>query len=384
VISESADMVYVVNAATLKVVGKPIAVGENPVSIVFDPSGRTAYVADEDSDEVTAIDTATREILPIEVGMEPWGLAITSDGSKLFVSNYGEETVSVIDTATMTEVDKIPVGSQPYELGMTPDGKVVYLAEYGAEDVLAINTQTDELIGKPIEIPGAGPWQVVVAPDQSPTAAFSGPSGGVGTPALFDGSGSTDADGTIASYQWAFGDGAIATGVDPSHSYAKPGTFVASLGVVDNEGCSTAEVFTGRTAYCSGGASSVTHPVTVAPPPVTAPIAAPVPSNKLRFGRLVHDTRNGTARLQVRVPAAGSIVLFGKRVHEVKKKAGGAASLWLTIHARVELNKRLKKIHRTTVRVRITFTPTGGIAKTVHRSIILLHAPSKKRPRASH
>jgi hypothetical protein len=84
----------------------------------------------------------------------------------------------------------------------------------------------------------------------------------------------------------------------------------------------------------------------------------------------------------VKLSAAGSLVLFGKQVHEVRKKSGGPGSMWLTIHARVELNKRLKKIHRTTVRV-ITFTPTGGTARTVHRSITLLHAPRRKRPRAS-
>jgi hypothetical protein len=123
----------------------------------------------------------------------------------------------------------------------------------------------------------------------------------------------------------------------------------------------------------------VTHPVAVEPPPVIAPIAVPGPSNKFKFGRLVHNTRNGTARLQVKLPAAGSVELFGKKVHEVRKKIGAAGSLWLTIHARVELNKRLKKIHRTTVRVRITFTPTGGTSKTVHRSITLLHAPRRKK-----
>jgi hypothetical protein len=52
--------------------------------------------------------------------------------------------------------------------------------------------------------------------------------------------------------------------------------------------------------------------------------------------------------------------------------------MWLTIHARVELNKRLKKIHRAKVKVRIAFTPTGGkpLAKT--RSITLLRAPPQK------
>ena len=36
----------------------------------------------------------------------------------------------------------------------------------------------------------------------------------------FDGTSSTDADGTIASYAWNFGDGSTGTGAKPSHTYA--------------------------------------------------------------------------------------------------------------------------------------------------------------------
>jgi YVTN family beta-propeller protein len=375
VTNESEDVVYVVNTATLKVVGEPIKVGERPVTVVFDADGSTAYVADADSEEVTAINTATRKALPIEVGNEPWGLAITPDGSKLYVSNFAEAAVSVINTSTMAEVDKIPVGSEPFELGMTPDGKVAYLAQLGSEDVVAINTATDKLVGEPIAIPGAGPWQVVVAPDQSPTAAFTAPSPFTSVPATFSGAASTDPDGSVVSWNWAFGDGGTATGVTATHTYGTPGTFSAKLSVLDNEGCGEAQVFTGRTAFCSGSTgSSVTHPVAVSQPSDVLPTP-----KKLRFGRLVRNTKNGTVRLQVKLPSAGSVLLFGKKVHAVYKKIGAPGSLWLTIHARVELNKRLKKIHRTTVRVRVTFTPTVGVASTVHRSITLLHAPRKKK-----
>ncbi len=52
-----------------------------------------------------------------------------------------------------------------------------------------------------------------------------------------DGSASSDPDGTIASYQWAFGDGTTATGVSPEpHLYATPGTYNVTLTVTDNSG----------------------------------------------------------------------------------------------------------------------------------------------------
>ena len=52
----------------------------------------------------------------------------------------------------------------------------------------------------------------------------------------FDGSGSTDGDGSIVSYAWDFGDGAVSTAANPSHTYAGLGTYTVTLTVTDNDG----------------------------------------------------------------------------------------------------------------------------------------------------
>ncbi|WP_340105377.1 S8 family serine peptidase [Rhodohalobacter sp. 8-1] len=54
----------------------------------------------------------------------------------------------------------------------------------------------------------------------------------------FDGSGSTDSDGSISSYSWDFGDGNTASGSTVSHSYGADGTYTVTLMVTDNEGSS--------------------------------------------------------------------------------------------------------------------------------------------------
>ena len=52
----------------------------------------------------------------------------------------------------------------------------------------------------------------------------------------FDGSGSSDPDGTIASYAWDFGDGTTGSGPKPVHVYRKAGTYLVRLTVTDDSG----------------------------------------------------------------------------------------------------------------------------------------------------
>jgi len=71
----------------------------------------------------------------------------------------------------------------------------------------------------------------------APVANAGGPySGVVGSMIGFDGTASSDADGTIASYSWDFGDGGVASGPSPTHSYSVDGSFTVTLTVTDNDG----------------------------------------------------------------------------------------------------------------------------------------------------
>ena len=72
----------------------------------------------------------------------------------------------------------------------------------------------------------------------APTAIATGTPGS-GTASLnvnFSGSSSTDTDGTINAYQWDFGDGSVSTIANPTHTYAAPGNYTATLTVTDNSG----------------------------------------------------------------------------------------------------------------------------------------------------
>jgi PKD repeat protein len=77
----------------------------------------------------------------------------------------------------------------------------------------------------------------------------------------FDGSASSDPDGTIATYAWAFGDGTAGSGRTPAHAYAAAGTYRVTLTVTDD----------------MGDTGSVAHDVIVTAPALPAPTASPTP-----------------------------------------------------------------------------------------------------------
>jgi PKD repeat protein len=66
----------------------------------------------------------------------------------------------------------------------------------------------------------------------------------LGETITLDGTASTDSDGTIASYYWDLGDGAIQSGATLSYEYLAAGTYTVELEVTDNEGTYSSDFLT--------------------------------------------------------------------------------------------------------------------------------------------
>jgi PKD repeat protein len=82
-------------------------------------------------------------------------------------------------------------------------------------------------------VPFTGVAPIAVADASAPTT------GAAPLAVSFSSTGSYDPDGTLAAYDWDFGDGTTSTVANPVKSYATPGTYTASLVVVDNSGLSS-------------------------------------------------------------------------------------------------------------------------------------------------
>lgn len=128
--------------------------------------------------------------------------------------------------------------------------------------------------------------------NKPPVAVPGGPyRGAVRALVQFDGSGSSDPDGTIVRWDWDFGDGIASHIVNPNHVYIASGAYTVTLTVTDNLGATSTATTTatisavppppalmvGIVAQATpGGASAVVTVTDVRPLPAGSTIAAMV------------------------------------------------------------------------------------------------------------
>lgn len=128
----------------------------------------------------------------------------------------------------------------------------------------------------------------------------------------FNGTGSSDSDGTIASYTWDFGDGNSASSTAPSHTYAADGTYSVKLTVTDND----------------GGTNTQTKSVTVSDTVVVPPTGSEL-SNGVTESGLAATTGNEIA-YTMEVPAGATglsfVIAGGSGDADLHVKFGSAAT----------------------------------------------------------
>jgi len=94
-------------------------------------------------------------------------VAITPNGQYAYVANNVSDNVSVISTATNLVVQTISAPGGPDGLAITPNGEFVYVSEADADAVTVISTATNTVVGSPIDVgasPTAWPWRLTALP----------------------------------------------------------------------------------------------------------------------------------------------------------------------------------------------------------------------------
>ncbi len=193
-----------------------------------------------------------------EVGMKIWFNGATKfDGSGTV--NMPAGTTATVNFPTLI----LPEGSTTVKVAIDSSGAVSEESESNNE-----RTQTLTVAAAP-------------TPSNTPPQANAGANkaGTVGQTVSFNGTGSTDSDGSIISYAWDFGDGSSSAGSVVSHTYTSPGTYTVSLTVTDNNGATDTDT---TVAIITGESTT--------PPPSTnkLPNADAGSDLKVKVGESVH------------------------------------------------------------------------------------------------
>lgn len=193
------------------------------------------------------------------------GIISSQSDADLYQVNAGAGTISLnagtatpdanldISLALYNGAGDLVASANPSALGATLSATVsagtYYIAVDGAGTGTGVTGYTDYGSLGQFILTGSVP-----APSGLPPVAAITPSGpvrGAGPLTVsFNGSGSSDPEGSALSFDWDFGDGGSSTEANPTHVYTTVGTYTASLVVTDATGLS--------------GSASVT--ITVVPP----------------------------------------------------------------------------------------------------------------------
>jgi hypothetical protein len=100
------------------------------------------------------------------------------------------------------------------------------------------------------------------------------------------------------------------------------------------------------------------------------------PSNTFTLGRVTRNEKKGTATIGVTVPNAGELSGSGKGVGlagaaVISKPVNAAGEVKLLIRAKGKKKRKLNRAGKVTLKLNLTFTPTGGDPSTQARKLKL-------------
>src|SRR4051812_15189857 len=144
-----------------------IPVGTRPRGVKVSPDGRAVYVAlsgspkcppsmpdaeceklkaDKTKDGIAEVDVVGRRVRRVlPGGSDPEQFDISHDGSRLYISNEDAGTASMVDLKSGTIDTRVPVGAEPEGVRISPDGKLVYVTAESDTSIRVLDAATGEV-----------------------------------------------------------------------------------------------------------------------------------------------------------------------------------------------------------------------------------------------
>jgi YVTN family beta-propeller protein len=184
--NEDSQELSVIDTRTDSVVAT-IPVGTRPRGVKVSPDGGKVYVAlsgspkcpptmpdaeceklkaDKSKDGIAEVDAATRKVTRVlPGGSDPETFDISHDGTTLFVSNEDAGQASIVDLATGKIRSTVDVGTEPEGVTVAPDGNTVWVTGETAHNLTIIDTRSGKVLGH-VEV-GKRPRSLAFTPDGS-------------------------------------------------------------------------------------------------------------------------------------------------------------------------------------------------------------------------
>lgn len=145
--------IYKYDGASL-VLSKRLPLARMPSHIAFDANSTTAFVTQQGSDQVSAIDLKTQTVKwTLPVGKLPAGIAMTPDDKYLLVGIMGSDYVEVIDWRAQKTVKRIKTGNGAHNFRAVGDRRHVFVSNRVQNSINIIDQNTLENVGM-IPVPG--------------------------------------------------------------------------------------------------------------------------------------------------------------------------------------------------------------------------------------
>jgi YVTN family beta-propeller protein len=153
---------FVVDTPTNRLTRIPF--GPAPYSLDFSRDGNRIYTTTSGSDQLVAIDMATRQVYGrAHTTAEPVQARITPDGKNIAVVNRRAGTLSIHDARTLQLLDSVPVIPQPDEVVITPDSQLAFVMSRTQSRLSVVDMVREALIAN-LELAGK-PTQMLLKPD---------------------------------------------------------------------------------------------------------------------------------------------------------------------------------------------------------------------------